>query len=54
VWAKEFRTLVGMWLMAAPAILGYGGTAATNDWIIGPRAATIAAVAASEVLRSLR
>lgn len=41
-------------LMFAPAVLDYGGMAATSDRIVGPIAASVAAMAASEVLRALR
>jgi hypothetical protein len=46
--------LVGLWLMAAPAILDYGDPAATVDRILGPVFASVAVVAMSEVVRGLR
>jgi hypothetical protein len=52
--AQLLAAAVGLWLMAAPAILGYGGDAAVVDRIAGPLAATIGSMAASEVLRPLR
>lgn len=45
---------VGLWLMAAPAVLGYGGAARTNDRIVGPVAAAVAVIAVWEASRSLR
>lgn len=45
---------IGLWMMLAPAVLGYGGSAATADRIIGPTAAAAAWIAASEITRSLR
>ena len=40
--------------MAAPAVLGYGGAAQTNDRVVGPVAATFAVVAIWQATRSLR
>jgi hypothetical protein len=40
--------------MAAPAVLGYSGAAATNDRIVGPLVASIAIVTVWEVLRPMR
>lgn len=54
MWARLANTAVGIWLMAAPAVLGYGGPAATNDRIVGPLAATFAIVAIWETTRALR
>jgi len=45
---------VGIWLMAAPAVLEYAGVARTVDRIAGPLAASAAIVAMSEVMRGLR
>lgn len=46
---------LGLWLMAAPAVLGYAGTSAgTSDRLVGPAVAAIGFVAASEITRSLR
>ena len=45
---------VGVWLMFAPAVLGYGEPAASNDRIFGPIGAAFAFVALWEVLRALR
>jgi hypothetical protein len=46
--------LSGIWLMAAPAVLGYGDPAATAGYIVGPLAAGFAYVAVWEVIRGLR
>jgi hypothetical protein len=54
MWAQLLATCLGIWLMAAPAVLGYGGAARANDRIVGPVAATLAAVAVSEVTRPVR
>ncbi len=41
-------------MMAAPAVLGYAGSAATSDRIVGPTAAALAWISRSEATRSLR
>lgn len=48
------NTVLGIWLMAAPAVLGYGDPARTNDRITGPVVATFALIAIWETTRSLR
>lgn len=46
---------LGVWLMFAPAVLGYtGSAAATSDRLAGPAIAAVAFVAASAITRSLR
>lgn len=47
-------TLLGIWLMAAPAVLGYAGLAADHDRIAGPIAASFAWIAISAVTRPMR
>ena len=54
MWARIASALLGVWLMAAPAVLGYVGPARTSDRIAGPVAATIAIVAIWEVTRPMR
>jgi hypothetical protein len=54
MWAQLVNLCLGLWLMAAPAALGYGGRAAANDHVAGPLAAALAAVAVSEVTRPVR
>lgn len=44
----------GLWLTAAPWILGYGGAAAVSDRVVGPLAVTFAMIALSESTRSVR
>ena len=53
-WAQLASALLGVWLMIAPALLGYGGSAQTNDRIVGPLIAAFGFVAAWGVTRSLR
>jgi hypothetical protein len=45
--------LLGLWLMAAPAVLGYGDPAADADRVAGPIAASLAFVALWDVVRGL-
>lgn len=52
--AAAIGVAAGIWIMAAPAVLGYAGSAATSDRIVGPTAAAIAWIAGSEATRSLR
>lgn len=54
MWARVASIAVGIWLMAAPAVLAYGDPAATNDRIFGPTAAAFAVIAMSQVVRALR
>lgn len=46
--------MLGVWLMAAPAVLGYGAAAATSDRVAGPIIASVSLVAASAIARGLR
>ena len=52
--AQCTTTLLGIWLMAAPAALMYTGVAESVDRTVGPIVATFAAVAAAECTRELR
>ncbi|MDY7105697.1 MAG: hypothetical protein S0880_31315 [Actinomycetota bacterium] len=52
--ARFVAVAVGIWLMAAPAVLDYGDPAATSDRIAGPVGGGIAFVALWKVARSLR
>lgn len=54
MWAQIINAVLGIWLMAAPAVLAYGGTAATNSRIVGPIAATFAITAMWEITRGTR
>jgi hypothetical protein len=53
-WARVLNVAAGVWLMAAPELLGYQGWARLNDLIVGPLAAGAGAVALSEVTRLVR
>lgn len=54
MWARLVNAALGIWLMAAPAVLGYGEPASTNDRIVGPIAASVAIIAIWEIARGLR
>jgi hypothetical protein len=54
MWAQIINTALGIWLMAAPAVLGFGGAADTNNRIVGPIAATFAVIAVWECTRGTR
>jgi hypothetical protein len=54
MWPRLATVAVGVWLMAAPAVLGYGGAAATSDRVAGPVLVAIGIVAASTITRGLR
>jgi len=47
-------TAFGIWLTAAPNVLGYAGRAAMNDYIVGPVIASCAFIAVWDVMRGLR
>lgn len=54
MWAQLINVAVGLWLMAAPEVLSYGGAAKTSDHIAGPLIATFATIALWQVTRALR
>jgi hypothetical protein len=54
MWFRIINIILGLWLMLAPALLGYAEPARTNSYIVGPLAASFAAVALSEVTRAAR
>jgi hypothetical protein len=54
MWPHFLCTAIGVWLMAAPQMLGYGGAAETNDHIVGPLIVTFSCSAAFQSVRGLR
>jgi hypothetical protein len=54
MWARLLSAALGVWLMAAPDVLGYGGTAGVGDHVVGPIVVGSAVVAAWPVMRPLR
>ncbi len=53
-WNLFIIMLTGMWVMAAPGVLGYTGTIADSNHLAGAIVVTFAVIAMSEVARSLR
>lgn len=54
MWAQVISAAVGLWVMMAPGVLGYGNPAANNDHIVGPVIVTFAVVAWWEATRGTR
>jgi hypothetical protein len=54
MWALVLAAAIGVWLMAAPAVLGFGGVAADVHRIVGPIATSLAIVAVAQVTRPVR
>lgn len=54
MWAAIINILLGLWLMASPALLQFNKAASDNNYIVGPLVLTCAIVALWEVNRSAR
>lgn len=54
MWARIVSAALGIWLMASPAVLNYGGVASTNDRILGPLIASLVTIAIWAIARPLR
>lgn len=54
MWARAVNIALGIWLMAAPDVLGYRGPLRINHEIVGPLLASFAMVAMWQVTQSLR
>ena len=54
MWPHFLTAILGIWLMSASVVLGYGGPAQTNDHVIGSLIASFAIIACSQVTRGLR
>lgn len=54
MWAQIINVVLGVWLMASPAVLGFEGTAADNDHIVGPVIASFALISWWEATRVVR
>jgi hypothetical protein len=52
--ARLLEAALGVWLMVAPTVLGYGPPAAHDDRIVGPLIAAVGIIAAWEIARPLR
>jgi hypothetical protein len=53
-WNLVVSAALGIWLMAAPAVLGFQGAAAGNDQLLGALVVTFSIVAIGEVARAAR
>jgi hypothetical protein len=54
MWPRFIETAVGLWLMFAPWVLGFGNPAAGSDRTVGPLVITFSVMAMWEVLRPVR
>lgn len=54
MWPRFVNAAIGVWLMTAPAVIGYAGIAADVDRIAGPTVAAAALIAVTEATRSVR
>jgi uncharacterized membrane protein len=53
-WNLAVSAALGVWLMAAPAVLGSTGSAANNNYLLGALVMSAAVIAIGEVARSVR
>jgi hypothetical protein len=54
MWSQLAGVALGIWLMASPAVLNYGGGARVCALVLGPLAASFSWIALSEVTRPIR
>jgi hypothetical protein len=54
MWARIATALLGVWLMIAPALLGFGKKISDNDHIVGPLIATFSIIAIFECTRNVK
>ena len=54
MWAQILNILLGLWLMVAPYILGYGPAASDNGHIVGPTITTFSVIALWEATDGIR
>ena len=52
--AQYFVTAIGIWMMAAPSVLGFAGTAEAIARTVGPILTTLSVIAVSECTRDVR
>ena len=53
-WPQMLLTVVGLWLMAAPAMLGYAGRPEDVDRLLGPLVVSVGVVASAGAVRGVR
>jgi hypothetical protein len=54
MWARIINTILGIWMLIAPAVWGYAKPAANNAFIFGAIIATVAIIAMAESVRNTR
>ncbi|GAB2777128.1 SPW repeat domain-containing protein [Salinimicrobium soli] len=54
MWAQIINTIIGLWVMIAPGVLGYGSAASDNGHIVGPIIVTFSITAIWEATRGMR
>ncbi|HEU5147369.1 MAG TPA: vitamin K epoxide reductase [Chryseosolibacter sp.] len=54
MWAQIVMTLLGIWMMVAPAVLGFPKYIADNARIVGPLVASFSLIAIWECTRNVR
>ena len=54
MWIRLLSVAAGLWLLAAPAVVGYGGVWRTSDRIAGALVVSVGIMAMSGVMRPLR
>ena len=54
MWAKILTTLLGLWLMVAPAVFSFGKGISDNAHIVGPLIVTFSVIALSEATRNAK
>ncbi|MBA2487006.1 MAG: SPW repeat protein [Nitrospira sp.] len=54
MWAHGMTAVLGIWLLASPDLLGYGGQPRVNNQIVGAWMATLGMIAISECMREVR
>jgi hypothetical protein len=53
-WNLAATLILGIWLMASPAVFGIKGGLATSNFILGPMIAALSVIALAEVFRGVR
>lgn len=54
MWARIINTILGIWMMVAPAVWDYNRPEANNAYIFGAIIATVAIIAMAESVRNTR
>lgn len=54
MWAQGIIVILGVWLLASPDVMGYGGQVRVNHQVVGVWMATFGMIAISESMRAVR